>query len=436
MATAKEGTNLPEEQRLDRAQVPGLRPHVPVEDRMRMGQDRRHVVPWTSLATWKPPADRPDPVDILTGQDANRLSDLVPIRYGRMLESPFAFYRGAAAIMASDLSYGPRTDLSVQLAGDAHLDNFGAYGTAERTLVFDVNDFDETLPGPFEWDLKRLAASVVVAGRNNGFSKPDCSDAAMATMTSYRQRMAIYAQIGYLSLYYTFLDVEQLLEVVSGRSKRRAKKAAKKARSRDNLQALSKMCQVDDGQIRIIDDPPILTHVDDWRELGAERGARLFRTYFQSIHPDRRDLLERYSLVDATRKVVGVGSVGTRCYVLLFKGASENDPLFLQIKEANASVLEALSRREHVQASQRARGRRPADHPGHQRRVPRLGHDQPGTLLSASASRHERRGRCPDHAARWPDRIRGGLRLGTGSGARALRRRGRDQRLPGPRRRL
>jgi uncharacterized protein (DUF2252 family) len=206
--------------------------------------------------------------------------------------------------------------------------------------VFDVNDFDETLPGPFEWDLKRLAASVVIAGRNNGFSSTDSTDAARAAVTSYRQRMTLYAQIGYLSLYYTQLDVDFLTEVVSGRVRKRAKKAAKKARSRDNLQALNKMCEYVDGEIRIVDDPPLVTHVDDWTVLGAERGGRLFRTYFNTIQSDRRSLLERYTLVDGARKVVGVGSVGTRCFILLFKGASDEDPLFLQIKEANASVLE------------------------------------------------------------------------------------------------
>jgi uncharacterized protein (DUF2252 family) len=206
--------------------------------------------------------------------------------------------------------------------------------------VFDVNDFDETLPGPFEWDVKRLAASVAVAGRNNGFSATDASDAARASVTSYRQRIALYAQVRHLALYCTQLDVDQLIDVVTGRSRKRAKKAAKKARSRDNLQALNKMCTYVDGEIRIVDDPPLLTHVDDWTILGAERGARLFRTYFNTIQPDRRSLLERYTLVDGARKVVGVGSVGTRCFILLFKGASDDDPLFLQIKEANASVLE------------------------------------------------------------------------------------------------
>ena len=323
-----------------KAHVPGLQPHISVADRMKIGQDRRRSVPLDTLSAWKPPKDRRDPIDILIAQDKNRMQDLVPIRYGRMLENPFAFYRGAAAVMASDLAYGPTSAINVQLCGDAHLDNFGGYGTPECQLVFDVNDFDETLPGPFEWDVKRLAASVAVAGRNNGFSATDASDAARASVTSYRQRIALCAQVRHLALYCTQLDVDQLIDVVTGRSRKRAKKAAKKARSRDNLQALNKMCTYVDGEIRIVDDPPLLTHVDDWTILGAERGARLFRTYFNTIQPDRRSLLERYTLVDGARKVVGVGSVGTRCFILLFKGASDDDPLFLQIKEANASVLE------------------------------------------------------------------------------------------------
>jgi uncharacterized protein (DUF2252 family) len=323
-----------------RAQVPGLRPHVSVSQRLNLGNQRRAAVRLDELAEWKRPANRRDPVEILIGQDRTRLPDLVPIRYGRMLENPFAFFRGAAAVMASDLAYGLMSGVTAQLAGDAHLDNFGAYGTPERQLVFDVNDFDETLPGPFEWDVKRLTASVVVAARNNGFTSTDATDAARAAVTSYRQRMALYAQVGHLSLYYTQLEVDQLIEVVSGRSRKRALKQAKKARSRDNIQALNKLCTMVGDEIRIVDDPPIVTHVDDWKMLGAERGARLFRTYFNTIQPDRRNLLERYTLVDGARKVVGVGSVGTRCFILLFKGASDDDPLFLQIKEATPSVLE------------------------------------------------------------------------------------------------
>jgi uncharacterized protein (DUF2252 family) len=334
--TAGEPTAFPDHS----AQVPGLQPHVPVDDRIALGKHLRQETPRAAHAEWKPPPDRPDPVEILKAQDRHRLPDLVPIRYGRMLESPFGFLRGSAAVMASDLSTTPRTSIMTQLAGDAHLVNFGAYGTPERHLVFDVNDFDETLPGPFEWDIKRLAASIVIAGRNNGFSSTDCSDAARAAVTSYRQHMALYALAGHAELHYTHVDVADLLHLVAGRMQVQAEKGLVQARTRDNVQALKKMCTTVDGQVRIIDDPPTVMHVDDWTVLGAERGAHLFRTYYETLHPDRRHLLQRYSLVDGARKVVGVGSVGTRCFVLLFMGAHENDPLFLQIKEATESVLE------------------------------------------------------------------------------------------------
>jgi uncharacterized protein (DUF2252 family) len=313
---------------------------VSIEQRIKAGKEHRKETPRAAHAEWSAPADRPDPVEILKQQDKHRVADLVPIRYGRMLESPFAYFRGAAAVMASDLSMIPRTGLIAQLAGDAHLVNFGAYGTPERNLVFDVNDFDETLPGPFEWDVKRLAASIVVAGRGNRFSVTGCSEAAQAAVTSYRQRMALYAMIGHAELYYMQVEVAQLLDVVSGRMRKDVQKGFERARTHDNVQALNKMCSVVDGQIRIVDDPPIVIHVDDWKMLGAERGARLFRTYYETLQPDRRHLLQRYTLVDGAMKVVGVGSVGTRCFILLFKGASENDPLFLQIKEATHSIFE------------------------------------------------------------------------------------------------
>ncbi len=322
------------------AHVPGLQPHVSIEQRIKAGKEHRKETTRAAHAEWSAPANRPDPVEILKQQDRHRVADLVPIRYGRMLESPFAYFRGAAAVMASDLSMTPRTGLIAQLAGDAHLVNFGAYGTPERNLVFDVNDFDETLPGPFEWDVKRLAASIVVAGRGNRFSATDCSEAAQAAVTSYRQRMALYAMIGHAELYYMQVEVAQLLDVVSGRMRKDVQKGFERARAHDNVQALNKMCSVVDGQIRIVDDPPVVTHVDDWTILGAERGARLFRTYYETLQPDRRHLLQRYTLVDGAMKVVGIGSVGTRCFILLFKGASENDPLFLQIKEATHSVFE------------------------------------------------------------------------------------------------
>jgi uncharacterized protein (DUF2252 family) len=257
-----------------------------------------------------------------------------------MLESPLAFFRGAAAVMASDLAVTPTTDVTTQLVGDAHLLNFRTYITPERSLVFDVKDFDETLLGPFEWDIKRLAASIVVAGRTNGFRATDCSQAARAAVTFYRQRMAIYALIGNLELYYIHVEVDSLLDIVSGRKLNGVHQDMQNPGANGDLQELDELSAVVNGQIRIVDDPPIVTHVDDWSVLGAERGARFFRTYYETLQPDRRHLLQRYSLVDAAQTVVGVEGVGRRCFILLFEGAGDDDLLFLQIKEATQSVLE------------------------------------------------------------------------------------------------
>lgn len=322
------------------AQLPGLQPRASVEDRMKAGRAQGSVVPQSAHSRWSPPADRKDPVRILTGQDRHRIATLVPVRYGRMLESPLAFFRGAAAVMASDLAVTAKTDITTQLVGDAHLLNFRAYRTPERSLVFDVNDFDETLPGPFEWDIKRLAASIVVAGRTNGFRATDCSQAARAAVDFYRQRMAIYALIGNLALYHTHVEVDSLMDIVSGRKLNGAQRDTQNAGVNCDLGELNELSAVVNGELCIVDDPPIVTHVDDWSVLGAERGARFFRAYYDTLQPDRRHLFERYRLVDAAQAVVGIEGVGTRCFVLLFEGASDDDLLVLQIKEATASVLE------------------------------------------------------------------------------------------------
>jgi uncharacterized protein (DUF2252 family) len=257
--------------------------------------------------------------------------------------SPFAFMRGSAIVMANDLASTPKTGIQAQLCGDAHLSNFGAYASPERALLFDVNDFDETLPGPWEWDVKRLATSLVVAGRDSGFDAVACREAAGASVVSYRRRMAEFSEMGELEVWYSRVGEEDLRGLLSGaKSKKTAKKLNKavlKARGRDSLQALSKLTRVVDGRRKIIDDPPLLVRIPEGDELRVEVNA-ILESYKRTLQEDRRHLLERYRFVDAARKVVGVGSVGTRAYVVLLEGRDEVDPLFLQVKEAGASVLE------------------------------------------------------------------------------------------------
>jgi uncharacterized protein (DUF2252 family) len=267
-----------------------------------------------------------------------------------MTASPFAFMRGSAIVMAHDLASTPKTGIQAQLCGDAHLMNFGAYASPERALLFDLNDFDESLPGPWEWDVKRLAASFVVAGRENGFDATACRDAAQASVASYRQRMAEFSEMGELEVWYSRLSEEEVRGMLSdARTKKEtAKKLSKtvrKARSRDSLQALSKLTRVVDGRRMINDDPPLLVRVPEGDEIRAQVYA-ILESYKRTLQEDRRHLLDRYLFVDAARKVVGVGSVGTRAYVVLLEGRDENDPLFLQVKEAGASVLE-----DHVKSN-------------------------------------------------------------------------------------
>jgi uncharacterized protein (DUF2252 family) len=313
---------------------------VGYKQRHERGRAARRETPRSSHAAWTPSPERPDPVDLLEAQAKSREPDLAPIRYARMLPSPFTFMRGAAVIMANDLAGTPQSGIQAQLCGDCHLLNFGAYASPERTLLFDVNDFDETLPGPWEWDVKRLAASLVVAGRDNGFGEDECRRAARAAAASYRERMAEFSEMGELEVWYSRVSADKVFDLISdSRTIKRVKKAARKARGRDNLQALSKLTSVVDGHRRIVDDPPLLVRVvdDDLREQVHD----ILRTYRGTLQDDRRRLLDRYRFVDVARKVVGVGSVGTRAYVVLFEGRDEGDPLFLQVKEAEASVLEA-----------------------------------------------------------------------------------------------
>jgi uncharacterized protein (DUF2252 family) len=368
--------------------------HPSVDEREAKGLGARDRAELSSHTKWKAAADRPDPVALLAEQDTTREPDLVPVRHGRMMVSPFTFYRGAAKIMAADLKDTPVAGLNAQLCGDAHLSNFGAFASPERVLLFDLNDFDETLPGPFEYDVKRMAASFEIAARNNGFSKADTRAATLASVRAYREAMASFAQMGTMDIWYAHLDEDELRagirNVVAGTAKqergakkadradkqakapkkqekraakaeradrgeekaaktagKRAEKTLAKAHTRDSLQALSKLCEQVDGKYRIVSQPPIVVPA---RDLAATYGLspdevlpailEQFRAYRATLQDDRRQLLERFEIVDAARKVVGVGSVGTRAFIVLLQGRDANDPLFLQIKEATASVLE------------------------------------------------------------------------------------------------
>jgi len=330
-----------------------------VSDRRASGREARKLVPRRSHGAWAPSGDRPDPIELLRTQDDDRLQDLVPMRWGRMSASPFAFYRGSAALMAADLAPAPRTGLTVQLCGDAHLSNFGLFASPERTLLFDVNDFDETLPGPFEWDLKRLAASFVLASRHNGFDEDVARETSLAAVRSYREHMMAYAEMRELDVWYSRVVADDLLEMARTSSAaqraprstaragvKRAKKLVAKARTRDSLQAAGKLTEAVDGSRRIIDLPPLVVHVEEWEQ--AERSFDLVNQYRATLQDDRRELFDRYRVVDMARKVVGVGSVGTRCVIFLMLGRDDDDPLFLQAKEAGPSVLEPFLGRSRL----------------------------------------------------------------------------------------
>jgi uncharacterized protein (DUF2252 family) len=324
--------------------------HFSASERAARGRSARTECPRSSHAGFELAEGR-DPVAILAAQAASRVPELVPVRYGRMLVSPFTFYRGAAAVMAHDLAATPRAGLQVQLCGDAHLSNVGGYASPERALVFDLNDFDETLPGPFEWDVKRLAASFEIAGRDREFTDAERSRAVLNAVRSYREWMRKLAEAPNLEVWYARLDVETLeRNLHAQQAKRQAAtvaKAAAKARTKDSMKAFAKLTHLVDGEPRIVSDPPLIVPASD---LANEAGIQfawlegvihqLFREYRRTLQPDRRHLLEEYRMVDLARKVVGVGSVGTRCWIVLLLGRDANDPLFLQIKEAQASVLE------------------------------------------------------------------------------------------------
>ncbi len=324
-------------------------PHPSPDERAAHGKTERAEVPRAIHAEWAPAPHRRDPVDLLEEQAATRVPELVPIRYGRMLVSPFTFYRGAAYLMAADLGGVPRTGLHVQLCGDAHLSNFGVYASPDRRLVFSVNDFDETLPGPFEWDLKRLVTSFAVAGRDRGFNGKERVAINRAVSASYRQAMESFAGMGTLELWYARLDVEQILELfrrqASKKQSRQMDRGLAKARSKTSMKALSKLTHVVDGELRIVSDPPLIVPVEELdppqdRAMIDQRLHELIRAYTRTLPGDRRALLERFRYVHSARKVVGVGSVGTSAWVVLMLGRDDSDPLFLQAKQAEASVLE------------------------------------------------------------------------------------------------
>jgi uncharacterized protein (DUF2252 family) len=365
--------------------------HLSVDDRKARGLEARDGTPPSGHAKWSPAADRPDPVALLEEQNLTREPDLVPVRHGRMMVSPFTFYRGAAKIMAADLAETPVAGLETQLCGDAHLSNFGAFASPERRLVFDLNDFDETLPGPFEYDVKRMAASFTIAARNNGFSEADAHAVTLASVRAYREAMTQFAQMRTMDIWYAHLDegelrtgirnalagaalqekaakkqakpakglkkqekAERQEEKYAKAAQKRAEKNLEKAHTRDSLQALSKLGELVDGTYRIVSQPPVVV---PGRDLAATYGLSpddvlpvlhdQFRAYRATLQDDRRKLLERFEIVDAARKVVGVGSVGTRAFIVLLQGRDAQDPLFLQVKEATASVLEP-----HVRKSQ------------------------------------------------------------------------------------
>ena len=310
-------------------------------------------MPRDSHAVFDPPADRPDPVSLLEQQAVSRVPELVPVRYGRMLVSPFTFFRGAALPMASDLAKTPASGIMVQACGDAHLSNFGVYASPERRLVFDVNDFDETLPGPWEWDVKRLAASLEVAARGNGFTARQRREIVVACVTRYREAIRRFAGMPNLQVWYAHAELDELRAQFGAMLDRRQRKALDKgmakAQTRDSLQAFDKMTQVVDGRPRIAADPPLIVPLADLtpQQTDAtgleEQLDPLISRYRRTLETDRRYLLEQFAFADMARKVVGVGSVGTRCWIILMLGRDQTDPLFLQVKEAEPSVLSAFA---------------------------------------------------------------------------------------------
>ena len=332
--------------------------------RREFGREARRRVPRSSHAGWTAPSDRTDPVSLLEEQAVTRVPELVPIRYARMLVSPFTFYRGAALLMAADLASTPVSGITAQICGDAHLSNFGVFGTPERTLIFDINDFDETLPGPWEWDVKRLAASIEVAARNRGFDQEERTAAVLASVRGYRLRMQRLAESRVLDAWYDRLDADQIAEGVraereahraDSKQVKRAEAVIAKARTKDSIRAFSKLVNRVDGELRITPEPPLIVPLEDLRPVGRsteEDVAAMQRVLqeYQSTLPGERHPMAEFRYVHMARKVVGVGSVGTRAWIVLLTGRDDDDPLLLQAKQAEASVLERFlppSRYDH-----------------------------------------------------------------------------------------
>ena len=349
MVTMVTATGAPRVRRYRLDSGAGLTP----AQRAERGKAARAAAPRSSHAVFDPPTGRPDPITLLEEQATSRVPELVPVRYGRMMISPFAYYRGAALPMASDLAATPASGLTVQACGDAHLSNFGLFGTAERRLVFDVNDFDETLPGPWEWDVKRLAASLEVAARDNGFGDKERRQIVAAAVARYRTAMRQFAAMTNLQVWYTRADVERLPEVqdqLKARQRRMVDRDVAKAHTRDSTREVVKLTHIAAGRPRIIADPPLLVPIADLVNADPASGeseladlqarlAGLLAQYRRTLEPGLRFLLQQFEVADVARKVVGVGSVGTRCWIALLCGRDIADPLFLQVKEAQASVL-------------------------------------------------------------------------------------------------
>jgi uncharacterized protein (DUF2252 family) len=318
------------------------------DERAAAGKAARDVAPRSSHGEWEPATDRTDPVETLERQASSRVGQLLPLRYGRMLVSPFTFYRGAAAVMAADLAGTPTSGLTAQLCGDAHLSNFGAFASPDRELVFDVNDFDETLPGPWEWDVKRLAASFSVASRDRGFPAGERRRIVAAMASEYRAAIRRLAELGNLEVWYTQMDVPTIAdrwEAAAGEKEvKRFRRNLAKAQAKDRMRALSKLTHEVDGRLRIVSEPPLIIPLRELADADPEeveaRVREILADYRETLAEDRRVLLDSYRYVDAALKVVGVGSVGTRAWVVLLQGRDEGDPLFLQVKEAQPSVLE------------------------------------------------------------------------------------------------
>ncbi len=309
------------------------------EERLALGKKLREKVPRSLHAKWTVSRSRPDLIDLLKAADRGRLAALLPIRYDRMRQSPFAFFRGAAALMAADLTSTPATGIRLQVCGDCHVANFGGFGTPERQLVFDINDFDETLPGPWEWDVKRLAASIVLATREAGFNESRCSAIGRASAQSYRQHMREYSEMTAMEVWYSHLDLKILAEnAKTPAAKKRWLKIIEKAAQHTSGHEFPKITANHGGRPRIADRPPLIYHPRDTAMMG-QHARQIFHRYRETLPFERRIVLDRYELVDVARKVIGVGSVGTRCAVALLM-AGPNDPLLLQVKEARRSVLE------------------------------------------------------------------------------------------------